>query len=285
MSATSSHAASEAPAGSLRTEPISIAQAERYRGTFAPAEPRPSAGDALPAGWEGVYFPFDVALADLRSDGTPARDGVLPEFDLPRRMYAGEDTAFLRPLRYGDEVTQSSSLGAVVEKERPGGRLVFVDIERAFAVDGEVAIRSTWHDVFLSAADPDAPARPPRREQEAAATADWVDDLTLDARQLFRFSALTFNTHLIHYDRAWATQEEGLDDLLVHGPLTRILLIDAARRHEPARAAASLRMRATAPMLVGRRVRLCGRTDGDVTRVTALDDDDVLLATADVRWA
>ncbi|WP_072314910.1 FAS1-like dehydratase domain-containing protein [Agrococcus sp. Marseille-P2731] len=287
-------AASDPRPTKTRVEPIALGQAERYRGTFAPTDATPAQGAELPAGWEGVYFPFDVALADLRPDGTPARDGVLPEIDLPRRMYAGEDTEFLRPLRYGDEVTQTTALGSLVEKQGSRGRLVFVDLVRELAVGGEVAIRSTWHDVFLEAADPDAPVRPPRREPEAASDAAWVDELALDARQLFRFSALTFNTHLIHYDRGWATGEEGLEDLLVHGPLTRILLVDAARRREEraqrecGRAIASLQVRATAPMLVDRPLRLCGRTeeadDGAVTRVTALDADDVVLATAEVRW-
>ncbi|MGO1921697.1 MAG: FAS1-like dehydratase domain-containing protein, partial [Microbacterium sp.] len=179
-----------------RVAPITLEQAERYRGTFSAADAAPQRGDVLPAAWEGVYFPFAVALADLRPDGTPARDGVLPEIDLPRRMYAGEDTEFVRPLRFGDEVQQTSRVGTLTEKHGSRGRLVFVDIEREFSVGGATAIRSTWHDVFLEAADPAAPAKPPMRAPEAAANADWIDEITLDARQLFRFSALTFNTHL-----------------------------------------------------------------------------------------
>ncbi|QTV80068.1 hypothetical protein [Microbacterium sp. NIBRBAC000506063] len=171
-----------------------------------------------------------------------------------------------------------------MEKAGSTGRLVFADIEREFAMGGEVAVRSVWHDVFLEAADPAAPVRPPRTDAEAAAKADWVDELVLDARQLFRFSALTFNTHLIHYDRAWARDVEGLPDLLVHGPLTRILLMDAARRHAPGRMPATLTVRAIAPVLVDRRIRLAGSTDAGTTRVTALDDEDVVLATAEVSW-
>jgi len=269
----------------VRSERIDAATVEAYRGTFAAQEHPRGDGDALPAGWEGVFFPFDAALADLRPDGTPARDGVVPEIDLPRRMYAGETTEFHRAIRIGDEVAQTTSLGAVVEKSGSRGRLVFVDIEREYAVDGEVAVRSVWHDVFLEAADPDAPARPPRADPSAVADADWVDETTLDARQLFRFSALTFNTHLIHYDRAWARDVEGLPDLLVHGPLTRILLMDAARRHEQDRVPARLDVRAIAPVLVDRPLRIAGRTSADSTVVTAVDTDDVVLATADIRWA
>lgn len=270
----------------VRVDRIRPAEATRYRGTFAPADPDvPRDGAPLPPGWEGFSFPFDVALADLRPDGSPARDGVMPEVDLPRRLWAGEDTEFFAPLRYGDEVTQTTSLGTVVEKESSRGRLMFVDVVREFAVAGEVAIRSTWHDVFLPAEEPGAAPPAPRREPDAAASADWVERLTLDARQLFRFSALTFNTHLIHYDRAWAREEEGLEDLLVHGPLTRILLIDAARRQHPYGRVTHLDVRATAPMLVDRPVRLCGRSQDGTTTVTALDEQDVVLARATVRWA
>ncbi|PVE98232.1 MaoC family dehydratase N-terminal domain-containing protein [Microbacterium sp. TPD7012] len=268
----------------VRTERIRASVVEAYRGSFAAADPVLADGDALPAGWEGVFFPFDAALADLRADGTPARDGVIPEIDLPRRMYAGETTEFLRPIRVGDEVTRTTALGSVVDKNGSRGRLVFVDVEREYTTGGETAVRSVWHDVFLEAADPEAPARAPRPDPAVVAEADWLEELTPDARQLFRFSALTFNTHLIHYDRAWARDVEGLPDLLVHGPLTRILLMDAARRHLAGRVPVRLDVRATAPVLVDRPLRIVGRTIGDTTRVTAVDPDDILLATADIDW-
>ncbi len=269
----------------VRTAAVDAATAEAYRGTFAAGEPELETGSSLPPGWEGVYFPFAVPLADLRPDGTPARDGVVPAIDLPRRMYAGETTEFAGALRLGETVTQTTALGGVTEKSGSGGRLVFVDVAREYAVDGEVRIRSVWHDVFLPPADPAAPARPPRRDPDAASSADWVEEIVLDVRALFRFSALTFNTHLIHYDRAWARKVEQLPDLLVHGPLTRILMMDAARRHAPARMPARLEVRAIAPVLVDRPVRLAGVATETGTRVTALDADDAVLAVADIVWA
>jgi len=261
-----------------RTQILDAAHAEAYRGTFAPADPVRAEGAALPPGWEGVFFPFAVALDDLRPDGTPARDGILPEIDLPRRMYAGEDTVFLRELRLGDLVTQKAMAGSVAEKVGASGRLVFADIEREFLVDGHVAVRSTWHDVFLEAST--GPPRAPRTDASVAEQATWVDEVTLDARQLFRFSALTFNTHLVHYDRRWARETEGLADLLVHGPLLRILLVDAARRHAPARRIAALRVRMTAPAFVDTSIRVCG--NGDASRLVALDPRDAVLATAEL---
>lgn len=267
-----------------RTQTVTPETVESYRGTFAAGEDPRGPRAELPPGWEGILFPFAAPLADLRPDGSPARDGVIPETDLPRRMYAGETTEYLAPLRVGDVVEQTTRLASVVEKSGSSGRLQFVDVEREYAVGGELAIRSVWHDAFLEKADPDAPARTPKRDSEAVANADWTEELVLDIRALFRFSALTFNTHLVHYDRTWARDEEGLDDLLVHGPLTRILLMDAARRHHPDRSAATLDVRATHPAFVDRTIRIAGRTRGQATSVVALDDADIVLATAEIGW-
>lgn len=251
----------------IRSETLGTAAAAAYRGTFATVDAAPASGAAMPPGWEGLLFPFDAALADLRPDGTPARDGVLPEVDLPRRMYAGEDTVFHAPLRYGDVVEQIARAGAVAEKQGRSGRLVFADLVREYRTGGRLAIESTWHDVFLESTAPRAVVAPP------GGGADWTEDAVLDERQLFRFSALTFNTHRVHYDRDWAVGVEQLDDLLVHGPLTRILLLDAARRHG-AQDVAAYEFRATAPVFVNRPFRIEGRG----SEVVAVDDARGLLA-------
>lgn len=273
-----------------REAQLSLHAAAWYRSTFAPEAPEPAVDGELPAGWEGVYFPFDTAFAQLREDGSPAEDGVLPVIELPRRMYAGEDTEFLRPLRYGQPVVQRTSLGSLVEKQGRNGRLVFADLVREFLVDGEPAIRSTWHDVFLEAQpavpSPRASGAVPLPVDELDAAADWTVTHTLDARQLFRFSAVTGNTHRIHYDRRWARDVEGLDDLLVHGPLTRILVLDALTAHAEGRRLASLRFRASAPVLVDTAFRIIGTesTDG-TTSVLVRAADGHPLASADATWS
>jgi 3-methylfumaryl-CoA hydratase len=258
----------------VRVETIGVQPAAQYRMTFAPDAPAPTPGAELPAGWEGLYFPYDAPFSELRPDGSPARDGILPEFDLPRRMYAGEDAAYHRPLRYGDVVEQRVRPGSIVEKEGRGGRLVFADVVREYRVDGTPAIESVWHDVFLEDAPPGAPSRALQPGPTEAPA--WREELTLDVRQLVRFSAITFNTHLVHVDRDWAREVEHLDDLLVHGPLTRILLLDAALRHAGAGARpASFAFRAHAPILVGTPVVL---RPGAAGEVVALDAAGGLLA-------
>ncbi|WP_037138762.1 hypothetical protein [Rhodococcoides fascians] len=260
----------------VRTESLRIAPAAAYRGTFAPLAAEPKSTGELPPGWEGIYFPFDAALADLRPDGSPADDGVLPVIDLPRRMYAGEDTVFHRPLAYDDVVEQRIQAGAVVEKEGRGGRLVFGDVERSYLVAGELAISSVWHDVFLEAAKPGAVAKPPAPAPDAEWA--WTEPLTLDPRQLFRFSALTFNTHLVHYDRDWARGVEGLQDLLVHGPLVRMLLLDFAVRSQPGIQVERFSLQMQAPVFVDAEVRLVGRETDSGSEVLVVDAQSGVLA-------
>ncbi|MEU6644053.1 hypothetical protein ABZ863_16080 [Saccharomonospora sp. NPDC046836] len=262
-----------------RRETLATFAAAAFRGTFTNAAAEPSLGGELPPGWEGLYFPFDAPVADLRPDGSPARDGVLPEFDLPRRMYAGEDTVFHRPLRYGEVVEQVARRGDVVEKQGRGGRLVFADVVREYRVAGELAIESTWHDVFLETTPPSRAGAPVPAESP-----DWTEEVRLDSRQLFRFSALTFNTHRVHFDRDWARGAEGLTDLLVHGPLTRVLLLDAAVRHDPGSRVHAFTFRAQAPIFVDTTVSIGGRRNGDTTDVHAVDATGNLLARGRVMW-
>ena len=266
------------PAAVIRSQILETQPAADYRGTFAADAPEPVEGGLLPAGWEGLYFPFDAPLAALRPDGSPADDGVLPPIDLPRRLYAGEDTVFHRPLVYGDTVEQRTSLAGLVRKQGRNGELVFADIERVYSVDGEPAVTSVWHDVFLGPS--------PSRALQPLPDEAWQHDetVTLDPRQLFRFSAITFNTHRVHYDRAWAVDVEGLDDLLVHGPLTRILMLDAVARWQPGRAVASFGITSTAPVFSGRPLRLVARESEGGAHVVALDAAGAALARGVVAW-
>jgi 3-methylfumaryl-CoA hydratase len=257
----------------VRREVLRREVGEAYRDTFAVGA---ELGDVVPPGWEGLHFPFDVPLAGLRPDGSPDRDGLLPSVALPRRMYAGEDTVFHRPLGYGVEVEQRVRLGQVAEKTGRSGRLLFADLERDYLVAGEVAVRSTWHDVFLEAAPPAAGPVPDETEWR------WREPLRLDSRQLFRFSALTFNTHRVHYDRDWARGVEGLPDLLVHGPLLRILLLDLAGRVAPGHRLARASVRIHGPVYVDTDVQLVGRGAGRSLELAVLGGAGDRLATADV---
>lgn len=263
----------------IRREPLDEVSAENYRSTFAPTREGLPNGADLPAGWEGLYFPFSSPLSRLRPDGTP--DDLFPDTGLPRRMYAGEDTVFHSRLRVGDLVEQSASLGRVNEKTGASGRLVFADIVRRYSVDGQPAVESTWHDVFLGESSP-----PRRPLKHTPAVGEWSKELTLDSRQLFRFSALTFNTHRVHYDRDWAISVEGLSGLLVHGPLTRMLLLDAVTVRRDDALPKSFSFTALAPLYVDEKVAIAGHDpDSATTEVVAVDHDGHVVAKGTAVWS
>ncbi|WP_193096225.1 hypothetical protein [Brevibacterium sp. FME17] len=263
----------------IRTELFGEVNAENYRSTFAPERRSLSAGADLPAGWEGLYFPFSSPFARLRPDGTPG-DDLLPDIDLPRRMYAGEDTTFYARLHVGDLVEQSASLGRVTEKTGASGRLVFADIVRRYSVGGRPAVESTWHDVFLGES-----SAPRRTLEHGPVVGEWSEELTLDSRQLFRFSALTFNTHRVHYDKDWAISTEGLPGLLVHGPLTRMLLLDAVTARRDDALPSSFSFTASAPLYVDEKVVIVGHDpDDSTTVVVAVDHNGNVAAKGTAMW-
>lgn len=263
----------------VRWETLRAAPAEDYRTTFTALHDPVEDGVELPPGWEGLYFPFSGPLDGLRPDGTPA-DDLVPETGLPRRMYAGEDTVFHAPLCIGDLVEQRESLGRVVEKTGASGRLLFADIVREYRVGGRLAIETTWHDVFLGEASTTR-----RPVDYTPVPGGWSDELVLDSRHLFRFSAITFNTHRVHYDRDWARTVEGLPDLLVHGPLTRMLLLDAVAVRRARSRPESFSFTAMAPLYVDRPVVIAGHEhDATTTEVVAKDDCGHVTAKGTAVW-
>lgn len=267
-----------------RKEQIDSFRAETYRGTFAPSRTRLHDGDELPAGWEALYFPFNSNFDGLRPDGTPL-DDVIPDFGLPRRMYAGEDTVYMRPLQIGDSVERVEKLGEIKEKNGKRGRLVFADIERTYSVEGEPAIETVWHDVFLE----DARSEDCNTKDVFVAFPlgeEWSSfNFVPDSRHLFRYSAITFNSHRVHYDRSWATETEDLPDLLVHGPLTRNLLLDAVTGGHSSLRPISFKFIATAPLFVDRAITVAVRSiEMNRTEVVALNDVGALAARGIAAW-
>ena len=167
-----------------------------------------------------------VDAAALGPDGHPRRGGFLPPVPLPRRMWAGGDIEFFGDLRVGEAVTRRSRVADVVVKDGRSGTLCFVTVDHAIhRADGSVAVRDRQTIVYRDTATVPPPAAP-QPAPEGAVVETVVPSPTL----LFRYSALTFNAHRIHYDHRYATQVEGYAGLVVHGPLQATLLIDLATR-------------------------------------------------------
>lgn len=193
-------------------------------------------GGAAPQGLHWCLCLPDAPTAALGPDGHPRRDdgpeGFLPPVPLPRRMWASSKVEFLRALRTGEAVERRSRVLSVTPKQGGSGHLVFVDVAHETLGDGVPAVREVQSIVYREAAPAGTPPAPPPLGEGRFDPAAWdaVRTVEPDAALLFRYSALTFNSHRIHYDRPYATGEEGYRGLVVHGPLTATLLLDLARR-------------------------------------------------------
>jgi 3-methylfumaryl-CoA hydratase len=178
---------------------------------------------------------------------------------LPRRMWAGSRLEYARPLRIGDAVRRTSRIAAVTRKSARSGPLVFVTVEHEIANDAGVAIREAHDIVYRDLPAPGAPAAAPQAPRNEAFAREIVADDVL----LFRYSALTFNGHRIHYDRRYVTEVEGYPGLIVHGPLIATLLLDLLRRERPDAVIARFEFKAVSPLFDLDPFTVCGRADGE----------------------
>lgn len=196
--------------------------------TFDRKIPPPAEGEPIPPGWHWLYFLETTPASELAHDGHPKRGGFLPPVPLPRRMWAGGRIEFPRPLRVGEKLRRDSEIVAVEAKQGKSGSLVFVTVRHTVYASGELAVIEDHDIVYREVAKPDDPAPRPR---PAPASAKWRRSLVADEVMLFRFSALIFNAHRIHYDLAYV-KEEGYPALIVHGPLQTLLLLDLCREND-----------------------------------------------------
>jgi 3-methylfumaryl-CoA hydratase len=250
-----------------------------------PAE-RPMAGTALPPLWHWLYFLPLHRQSDIGPDGHAKRGGFLPPVPLPRRMWAGSQLEFHAPLRVGDAIVRTSTIADVTDKSGRTGRLVFVKVRHEVRRKGERAVALTeFHDiVYREAASPGDVAPAPKTAPASSAwERKWIPDDVL----LFRYSALTFNGHRIHYDRRYVTEVEGYPGLIVHGPLIATLLLDLLRHERPDADVARYEFRAVRPLFDISPFFVCGQpqTDGKTMRLWARDHEGFLAmdATAVIR--
>jgi 3-methylfumaryl-CoA hydratase len=224
-------------------------------------DPPPKTGDALPPLWHWLYFLEAKRASELGPDGHPRRGGFLPPVPLPRRMWAGSRLSFLKPIPLGAPIRRDSEILKVETKEGRTGTLVFVTVRHLIVCGGAVAIDEEHDIVYRGASKPGDVAPPPK---PAPADGEWSRALTPDAVLLFRYSALTFNGHRIHYDHPYVTQVEGYPGLVVHGPLQATLMLDLVRRQRPQASVARFSFRALSPVFADRALTVNGHSKGAV---------------------
>lgn len=223
-------------------------------------------GDLLEPLFHWLYFQPVSTMSSLGVDGHPKRGGFLPPVPLPRRMWAGGRLHFLEPLRIGDRVTRESEITSIRSKEGRSGRLVFVTVEHVCKrADGKIAIVEEQDLVYRDLASSVAGAPP---QPVAPIDAVWLRELDVDPVLLFRYSALTFNSHRIHYDRGYATTVEGYPGLVVQAPLLATLLLDLVSREMPDARISGFEFRAIRPLFEGTALQLCGTPDVPARRVS-----------------
>jgi 3-methylfumaryl-CoA hydratase len=231
-------------------------------------------GTALPPLWHWLYFLPLHQQGEIGPDGHARRGGFLPPVPLPRRMWAGSQFEFRSPVRVGDTVERTSTIADVTVKEGRTGKLVFVKVRHEVRCNSaaEPAI-AEFHDiVYRDAKRPDDVEPPPRPAEEGAA---WQRVIVPDDVLLFRYSALTFNGHRIHYDRKYVTEVEGYPGLIVHGPLIATLLMDLVRRNAPDADVATFRFKAVRPTFDLNPFRVNGQLqdDGKTIKLWAQDHE------------
>jgi len=224
-------------------------------------EAPPVMGDAVPPGGHWLYFLDATPLTRLGPDGHPLRGGFLPPVQLPRRMWAGGRLTFLAPLRVGDTAERLSEVADVRVKQGRTGELVFVQVRHTIGTARGGTALVEEHDIVYR--DHDEPGAPAPTPEPAPTDAAWTRTVHPSPVMLFRYSALTFNGHRIHYDRPYAAEEEGYPGLLVHGPLMATLLLDLVRRARPDAAIVGFWYRAMAPVFDTAPFTLNGHPDGD----------------------
>lgn len=230
----------------LREDVISLAPALGVSALLDREAATPELGSPLPALWHWFYFLPQVPGSKIGADGHPQRGGFLPPVDLPRRMFAGSRMDFITPLVIGRPARRVGTVLNVTEKSGKSGNLVFVTVEYRIYQNDTLCIKEE-QDIVYKEAGGRIPAPIPLDEWVPVQPGAWSQVVEPSEVLLFRFSALTFNAHRIHYDRRYAMEEEGYPGLVVHGPLTALMLAELAA-YKSARRVSAFSFQGRAPL-------------------------------------
>jgi 3-methylfumaryl-CoA hydratase len=259
-------------------------QRARWLADILDAPELPVRGE-LPPTWQWGYFTGWPPHAALNADGHPSDGPFQPPIPERRRMWAGGSLSVHRPLLLDAEVERRGSLLSAVPKSGRSGEMVLVGVQYDYLQDGRLCHREVQNHVYRSGAGAPAPQRRPERPRVPVETdAPWRHDIVTDPIRLFRLSALTGNSHRIHYDRPYATEVEGYPDLVVHGPLLAQQLAILGSRRDPARSLEQFDYRVLQPVFVGDAVSATGRPDGTGARLEVLSEGQRVHVSATARY-
>lgn len=238
-------------------------------------------GHPLPEIWYWLYFLPIVPMAGVGPDGHPKRGGFLPPIALERRMWASSTLKFHQDPLIGENIKKTSEILKISEKEGKTGPMVFVTVRHCIETARGVAVEEDQNIVYLPMPKTFVAPKP----TPLPAGLDWRDPYPIDSVLLFRFSALTFNGHKIHYDRRYASEVEKYPGLVVHGPLQALLLLESAKRHNPDKKPATFDFRAIRPLFDFDQLSVCGQANAEGGhRLYTANADNAIGMQANITW-
>ena len=282
--ATLAHLKSWEGVTETRHDSLSLAPARSLSATLDREDAEPAPGDPLPPLWHWLYFLPLTRHSDIGADGHPKRGGFLPPVPLPRRMWAGGQLHWHQPMRLGEEVQRVSRIERVHHTSGRSGELLFVKVQHRFSNARGLCLEEAHDIVYRPLAHSTATTAPGIAPAHSAV---WQQTVVPDDVLLFRYSALTFNSHRIHYDRRYVTQTEGYPGLIVHGPLMATLMVELLRNHSH-RHIQRFDFKAIKPAFEcadQRALRICAHPDGDQVHTWVQDHEGDLCMQATAHWS
>ena len=240
------------------------------------------AGTTLPPCAHWIYFTPMERQSDIADDGHAKKGSFLPPVDLPKRMWAGGKIQFKKPLKTGIPADKKSTIVKIEEKEGTSGKLCFVTVRHQISASGAVAVDEEQQIVYREASEEGAH---PIRTKPMDIDFDWKKSRVLTSAELFRYSALTFNGHKIHYDFPYTTDQEGYPNLIVHGPLLLTLLLNAFKSKSDGKVIEEVDYKSVGPIYLGEELTITSK-DVDNTKVEmrVLGPDNKIAMMARVKW-
>lgn len=242
------------------------------------SRPAPASGGALPPLWHWAYFQEPVNEEELGPDGHPTRGTFLPPADNRNRMWAGGDVEFFEPLQVDAPATRTSTITDVKEKTGRTGSLLFVTLVHETRQGDTLNVREVQNVVYR------APSPPKLKGEEMAPPADWQQTVRPSETMLFRYSAVTFNAHRIHYDHPYVTEAEGYPGLVVHGPMIATLMCQAFVDANPTARLARMTYRGLRPLIAPTPFQVGGRIVADGQAELWAANDDGVAHRAELRF-
>ena len=246
-----------------RTDAVSAAAAAALHGLLDAPGVAPRGGDPLPPLWHWLAFLPNAAQRELGEDGHPIAGSFMPADRPPRRMFAGGRLSFGDGATVGSCLRRVSRATSLTEKQGRTGPLLFVEITHEVTSNDRLAVTDVNDVVYRHAEASSLAASDVAGDATSDVEWEWSYQLEPTPALLFRYSALTYNAHRIHYDRPYAGDVEGYPNLVVHGPLQATALAELCRRYVPERRMASFEFRAQRPAFAGTPLVLRGRRVGN----------------------